>query len=78
MDSTTCGDTVRYPPSWGFASLRKSFSFVVARYAAGPMRGQSVDAVIQVRRAEQRQVRSASADEVVDAALHGIEDRLDA
>jgi hypothetical protein len=46
-DSPTCGDAMRCASGRGFASLCNSFSGVVARYAAGPMRGQVVDAVIQ-------------------------------
>ncbi len=58
--STLRGFSRRIPPpavrarklsTCAFASLRNPSSRVVARYAAGPMRGQFVDAVIQVRAA---------------------------
>jgi hypothetical protein len=67
---------VRCSSSWGFASLPKSFSCVVARYAAGPMRGQFVDAVIRVRAATARGVLAppnlawAGGGEVLDRSGH--------
>jgi hypothetical protein len=60
MDATTCGDAMRRSSSCGFASPRNPSSCVVARYAAGPMRGQSVDAITQGGRSSSSTYRSPS------------------